>query len=60
MKPKAKMGRPTLPEDKLRSEFVRVRCTTAEFNKFTQLGGADWLRQMLKRARPKGQTDGQR
>lgn len=58
--PKAKIGRPVLPESEVRSKTMRVRCTTAEFDKFTRLGGADWLRQALKRARQKGQANGQR
>lgn len=50
-KPKAHPGRPPLPAHKLRGAIIRVRCTLAEFDKFTLLGGAAWLRKALKRAR---------
>lgn len=31
--------------------MIRVRVTAAEAEKFERLGGAEWLRSMLKKAR---------
>lgn len=48
-------GRPsgtTKPPEKNKTAIIRVRVTTAERDKFDQVGGAVWLRHKLARARP--------
>jgi hypothetical protein len=59
MKPAAKrppndrgQGRKPLPEDQ-RAVVGSVRLTPAEWEKFKALGGVDWLRGAIKRARTK-------
>lgn len=51
-------GRPELPPEERRSHMVRVRVTAEEAAKFERLGGAEWLRGQLKKAKdwlqPKG------
>lgn len=50
-KPKHPGGRPPkAPED--RAEQVSIRLTPAEKEKFKQLGGNDWLRRAIARAKP--------
>lgn len=44
-------GRPVLPEEERRSLILKVRATQAEADKFERLGGAEWFRQVLKRAK---------
>ena len=44
-------GRPTVPADQRRDCTVRARVTAKEESKFVRLGGAEWLRSALKRAR---------
>ena len=48
---KKKPGRPELPPDKRRDHTVRARVTAAEAAKFDRLGGAEWLRRVLARAK---------
>lgn len=47
----AKRGRPELPEEQRRGKMIRVRVTDEEAAKFERLGGAKWLREVLKKAR---------
>lgn len=44
-------GRPTVPADQRRDHTVRVRVTAEQAAKFERLGGAEWLRAAIKRAR---------
>jgi hypothetical protein len=46
-------GRKPLPADKLRSAVLHVRVTMAEEEKFFQLGGRDWFRRALDKAKVK-------
>lgn len=48
---KKKRGRPEVPADQRRGRTVRARVTEEEEAKWERLGGADWLRAALKRAR---------
>lgn len=48
---KKQRGRPAVPADQRRDRVVRARVTVEEETKFVRLGGADWLRAALKRAR---------
>jgi hypothetical protein len=51
---KKKPGRPPgsgKPPEQQQSEFIRMRATPAEHEKYKQLGGSEWLRGVLKRAR---------
>jgi hypothetical protein len=53
-------GRPELPPEERRDHTIRVRATAEEAAKFERLGGAEWLRAQLKKAKdwiqPKGIT----
>jgi hypothetical protein len=42
---------PSLPPDEAKSRTVRARVTDAQALKFDRLGGADWLRERIDRAR---------
>lgn len=44
-------GRPTLPPELAQTAMIRERVTEAERAKYDRLGGKDWLRAALKRAR---------
>ena len=44
-------GRPPLPPEERRDHAAHVRLTAAELALFERLGGATWLRAMLKRRR---------
>jgi hypothetical protein len=48
---KKQRGRPALPPSERRDHTVKARVTAAEAQKFDQLGGAEWLRRALKRAK---------
>ena len=48
---KKQRGRPAVPDDQRRDRTVRARVTAEEEAKFVRLGGAEWLRAALKRAR---------
>lgn len=48
---KKKPGRPELPPDERRDHMVRARVTAAEAAKWERLGGAEWLRKALHRAK---------
>ncbi len=53
--PKKPRGRPTLPPDQRQTERVEMRCTLAQRQKLDRLGGVQWLRDRIDRARtPKG------
>ncbi len=49
--PKRKPGRPTLPPDQRQTERVEMRCTLAQRQKLDWLGGVQWLRDRIDRAR---------
>lgn len=51
--PKAPRGRPRAEPDAAKDDVIKVRCTKAEKAHFEAVGGADWLRAALKRAKPK-------
>lgn len=51
-------GRPELPPDERRDHTIRVRVTADEAAKFERLGGAEWLRAQLKKAKDWLQTKG--
>lgn len=44
-------GRPALPPEQAQSAMIRERVTEAERAKYDRLGGKEWLRAALKRAR---------
>ena len=48
---KKKPGRPELPPDERRDHTVRARVTADEAAKWERLGGAEWLRRALARAK---------
>lgn len=45
--PKRPAHRPMLPDDKRKSEIIRVRVTEEQRKRFEQLGGEVWLRGRL-------------
>lgn len=49
--PKRPRGRPVLPDQERRHHILKVRATDAEAAKFERLGGAEWFRLALKRAK---------
>ena len=53
MKPPAKKkpGRPELPPAERRDRTIRIRATEDEEAKFARVGGAEWFRAALKRAK---------
>jgi len=46
-----RLGRPELPPEKSKSETVLLRMTPAQREKLAALGGAEWLRQQIERAK---------
>ena len=44
-------GRPTVPTDQRRDRTVRARVTAEQADKFERLGGAEWLRERINKAR---------
>lgn len=44
-------GRPPAPEDARRSARVELRLTQAQRDKLERLGGAEWVRSRIDRAR---------
>lgn len=44
-------GRPALPEDERQSERVEIRMTAAQRAKLDLLGGAQWLRERIDKAK---------
>lgn len=44
-------GRPTAPTDERMSEIIRVRLTPELARKLQRLGGIDWIRERIRRAR---------
>lgn len=48
---KKKPGRPELPPDERRNHTVRARVNATEAAKWGRLGGAEWLRRVLARAK---------
>lgn len=44
-------GRPTAPADERMSEIIRVRLTPELAMKLRRLGGIDWIRERIRRAR---------
>jgi hypothetical protein len=48
---KKKPGRPEMPPDERRAQTVRARVTADEAAKWERLGGAEWLRKVLRRAK---------
>lgn len=49
--PKKPRGRPTLPPDEAQTAMIRERVAEEERAKYDRLGGKEWLRAALKRAR---------
>jgi hypothetical protein len=45
-------GRPTLAPDQARTARFELRLTSLQREKLERLGGADWLREKIDRARP--------
>ena len=48
---KRKPGRPALPPEQRQTERVEMRCTKAQREKLERLGGVQWLRDRIDRAR---------
>ena len=44
-------GRPALPPEQRQTERVEMRCTKAQREKLERLGGVQWLRDRIDRAR---------
>ncbi|MBK8745552.1 hypothetical protein [Propionivibrio sp.] len=44
-------GRPALPPEQAQTAMIRERVTAAERAKYDRIGGKEWLRAALKRAR---------
>lgn len=44
-------GRPTLPPEQRQTERVEMRCTKAQREKLERLGGVQWIRDEIDRAR---------
>lgn len=52
MSEQRKPGRPALPPEQRRGATIPpVRCSLAQREKFDRLGGAEWLRKAIDRAR---------
>lgn len=49
--PKRPPGRPPAPEDARRSARVELRLTQTQRDKLDRLGGADWVRTRIERAK---------
>lgn len=47
----AKRGRPALPPEQRQTERVEMRCTKTQREKLERLGGVQWLRDRIDRAR---------
>jgi hypothetical protein len=45
------LGRPVLPPEQRQTERVEMRCTKAQREKLERLGGVQWLRDRIDRAR---------
>jgi hypothetical protein len=52
-----KGGRPAKPEDERLSVPIAFRLTTAMHAKLLRLGGVQWLRDRIKRAKEPGKTE---
>lgn len=48
---KKQRGRPALPPEQRQTERVEMRCTKAQREKLERLGGVQWLRDKIDRAR---------
>lgn len=46
-------GRPPADPQEARSATIRARVTQRDADKFSRLGGADWLRRAIERAKEK-------
>ena len=46
-------GRPALPPEQRQTERVEMRCTKAQREKLDRLGGVQWIRDRIDRAREK-------
>lgn len=46
-------GRPALPPEQRQTERVEMRCTKAQRDKLERLGGVQWLRDRIDRAKLK-------
>lgn len=44
-------GRPALPPEQRQTERVEMRCTKAQRDKLDRLGGVQWLRDRIDKAR---------
>ena len=44
-------GRPALPPDQRQTERVEIRCTKAQREKLDRLGGPQWLRDRIDKAK---------
>jgi hypothetical protein len=50
-KPTPKRGRPPNPPETRQTERVEIRCTKAQRDKLDSLGGAQWLRDRIDKAK---------
>ena len=48
---KKQRGRPALPPDQRQTERVEMRCTKAQREKLERLGGVQWLRDRIDKAK---------
>ena len=46
-----RIGRPPKPAEDRRSERIEIRCTKAQRAKLDKLGGAQWLREKIDKAK---------
>ena len=48
---KKRRGRPALPPEQRQTERIEMRCTKAQREKLSCLGGVQWLRDRIDRAK---------
>lgn len=46
-------GRPTISDDQRRDDLIKIRANAEEKTKFEAVGGTEWFRAALKRAKVK-------
>ena len=54
MEPKQKRGRPRKPDTDALREYITVRLRDGQRDKLTRLGGGEWMRKRIDRAKLKG------
>lgn len=52
--PKRPPGRPRVPNEQRQTERIEIRMTPAQRDKLKQLGGAQWVRDKIEKAKAAG------